>query len=302
MNGTIDVAGAVDLHAHCGPSIYNRRVDGYEFAREAAAAGMDAVVMKEHHLPTVYGVSYIERQLERDGHDIDVFGSVVLNYCNGGFNPFAVQAAIDYGAKVVWAPTVDARHHAAEMGKPVGQYGDWISDGDTDLAREYEGAEGLFALDDEGDLTDDVRLCLDKVVDADVVFAVGHLSNEETEAIVEYLADQGHEKIVVDHPTFFVTDLGIDQQRRLAEMGAVMNFVFCGISPKSRWHSNEHLYETIRAVGVDNCVVSSDMGQIANPSSPEGLRILGEILLQEGLSEAEYTRLVEHRPKALLDL
>jgi hypothetical protein len=99
----VDITGAVDMHAHCRPSLYERRVDGYELASLAAAAGMDAVVMKSHYLPTVYGVPYIEQLLDRDGvSDFTVLGSVVLNYCNGGYNPNMVRTALDMGAAVVW--------------------------------------------------------------------------------------------------------------------------------------------------------------------------------------------------------
>jgi len=295
MKGRVDIEGAIDLHAHCGPSVFDRRVDGYEYASEAAAAGMDAVVMKEHHLPTVYGVPYIERLLARDGTDIEVVGSVVLNYCNGGFNPFAVDAAIGYGAGVVWGPTLDAKHHGEvlELGGHVFAGGE---------GEEYESVDGISALDDEGDLTEDVRLCVRKIAESDIVLCLGHVSYEETRKIAEYAADLGHEKVVVDHPNFPVTGLDIEQQEALVSLGVVLNFPFNAISPTYSWVSNEQLYENIREIGVDNCVLSSDVGQIPNPSSPESLRLLGEALFEEGLSQAEFDRMAKDAPRELLDL
>ncbi|WP_254533047.1 DUF6282 family protein [Natrinema gelatinilyticum] len=292
MTDPIDVTGLVDLHLHCGPSPFDRRTDGYEAALEAARAGMDAIVLKEHHLPTVYGVEYIDRLLEREGYDIEVVGSTVLNYCNGGFNPFAVEAAIEYGAGVIWAPTIDAAHHASR----TGDLGAFLG---VDAGPEYDDREGVTALED-GELRRDVRLCLDKVVAHDVVFCVGHLSYEETLAIVEYLADDDHERVVVDHPNYHVTDLSIEQQRTLADLGAYMNFPFMGLSPKYRWISSEELYENIRALGIDRCVLSSDVGQQVNPSSPESMRILGETLRAEGLSTAEFQTMAAENPKSLL--
>jgi len=295
MKGRVDLEGAIDLHAHCGPSVFDRRVDGYEYASEAAQAGMDAVVMKEHHLPTAYGVPYIERLLERDETNIDVVGSVVLNYCNGGFNPFAVDAAIGYGAGVVWGPTLDARHHGEvlELGGHV-----FASGG----GEEYEDVDGIDALDEDGTLTEDVELCLRKIADSDVVLCLGHVSYEETRKIVEYATEMGHEKVVVDHPNFPVTDLDREQQETLASLGATLNFPFNAISPTYGWASNEELYENVREVGVDSCVLSSDVGQIPNPSSPESLRLLGEALLEEGLSQAEFDRMVTDAPRELLGL
>lgn len=296
MDGTISLEGAVDLHAHVAPSVFDRRVDGYEHAIEAAEAGLDAVVLKEHHLPTIYGVPFIQRLLERGDAEIQVFGGIVLNYCNGGYNPFAVQSAIEYNSKVVWAPTVDARNH----GQKTGGVGTYLNV--TDTGDEYRDVDGLYALDASGALKEEVSSCLNKVIENDVILAIGHLSYEETKSMVEYVVDRGHKKVIVDHPNYYITDFDIDQQRELASLGAILNFMFIGLSPKFHYISSRELYENIREIGVDNCVVASDMGQVANPSTPEALRIMGELLLEEGLTAEEYQTMVETTPKRLLGL
>jgi hypothetical protein len=291
----LDLTDAVDLHTHVGPSSFDRRVDGYECALEVANAGMGGVVMKEHHLPTVYGVPYIEQLLDAADVTVEVFGSVVLNYCNGGFNPFVVESALQHGAAAVWAPTIDARHHADQ----TGQLGAFLG---VEAGEEYEGAEGIVALDDNGDLRDDVRLCLDKVVAHDALFCVGHLSFAETREIVSYLADANHEKIIVDHPNYRVTDLNLDQQHELVSLGATLNVPFMAISPKYHWIDATTIADNIRDVGVDNCVLTSDVGQVTNPSVPESLRIFGETLRSEGLSAAEIRQMLVDTPRTMVDL
>jgi hypothetical protein len=293
MTDRIDLTGAVDLHTHVGPSPFGRRVDGYESAVEAGSAGMDAIVMKEHFLPTAYARPYVDRLLDRDGIDVEAIGSTVLNYCNGGFNPFAVQAAIDYGAEVIWGPTIDAAHHAEQ----TGELGTFLG---VEAREEYADVEGIRALDEAGELRDDVRLCVEKIAANDVVLALGHLSFPETRAVVEYASELGHEKVVVDHPNYHVTDLRLDQQRELVSLGAVLNFPFMAISPKYHWIESDDLAENIRQIGVDNCVLSSDVGQRVNPSVPESLRILGETLRSEGLSTDEIEQMIERTPKELL--
>lgn len=298
MQQAVSLQGAVDLHGHCGPSPFPRRVDGYEYATEAARAGLDAVVLKEHFLPTVYGVPFIERLLRREGLDITPVGSVVLNYCNGGFNPFVVEQALAYGARVVWAPTIDARNHGEKTGG-VGQYG--AVGGGGDPPPEYDGVEGIRAIDDDGALREPVARCLDKVAGHGAVLAVGHLSFEETAAMVRYAVDRGGD-VVVDHPLYGITDFDAGQRETLVSLGAHLNFPFAAVSPRFHWATVDDVYGAIRGVGVDNCVVSSDMGQLGNPSAPDGLRILGELLLEAGLSVEEYRALVETTPKALLGL
>lgn len=290
----VDLGGAVDIHAHVGPSLIDRRVDAHECAVEVAEAGMAGVVFKEHFLPTVYGVPFVDRLLDRDGHAVEAMGSVVCNYAVGGFNPHAVGTAIEYGARVVWGPTLDARHHARQ----TGELGSFLG---AEAGEEYAGKEGITALDGEGDLRDDVQLCVEKVAAADALFCLGHLSFEETRAVVEYADDRGAD-VVVDHPTYGVTDLDADQQRELAALGAKLNFPFMAISDAYGWSTPAALADAIRAVGVDNCVVSSDVGQVENPSVPEALRRLGSALLAEGFSAAEFDRMVRTAPRELLGM
>lgn len=295
MSDSIDITGAVDLHSHASPSPFNRRVDGYECASQCAAAGMDAVVLKEHYLPTVYGIDYIDRLLAANDEEIQVFGSVVLNYCNGGFNPFMVQAALDYGAKVIWAPTIDAKNH----GDKTDGVGRFL--GVEELPEEYHGIAGLSALE-SGELTDDVRLCIRKIAEEDAILAVGHLTYDETEAMVAYASELGHDKIVIDHPLFGITDFDRDQMAKLVSLGAYLNFPYNGLGPRFRWSSTEEIVALVDAFGVDHCVVSSDVGQVGNPSAPEALQMMGELLVMEGLSADEYETLVEDNPKDLLGI
>lgn len=44
--------GAIDLHCHSGPDIVPRSVTDIELARQGQAAGLRAVVIKNHHTPT----------------------------------------------------------------------------------------------------------------------------------------------------------------------------------------------------------------------------------------------------------
>lgn len=297
MNFNVSVENAVDLHAHSDPSLFDRRLDGFEFAQLAADAGMDAIAIKHHYLPSTYGIPYIDRLLEQNNLQIEVIGSVALNYCNGGFNPFMIQTAIEMGAQIVWFPTIDARHHGRLSGS-IGRHSSLTGGGQ--MLEEYEDKEGLYALDENGDLKESVKLCLRKIVDNDVMFSTGHTSYEEAFKMVSYAAELGHDKMFVDHPNGFVPDFSMEEQLALVEQGAYMNHIFTMIAPKGHEISNEELYRSVVDVGVENCIISSDMGQIGNPHSPDALVMMGELLLEEGLTNEEFRTLVEHNPKKLL--
>src|SRR4029078_10463717 len=54
--------GAVDLHCHSGPSVMARLVDHIDAVEEAAAAGMRAVLFKDHYYPTAPIVELIRER------------------------------------------------------------------------------------------------------------------------------------------------------------------------------------------------------------------------------------------------
>lgn len=112
------LTGAVDIHVHHGPDLYPRIQDPIELARYAQAAGIRAVCIKTHTFPTVQ-FALLTRKIVPG---IDIFGSLACNLQVGGVNPIAVEAAIKYGARQIWLPTIDSTNHAKVTGA-IGQHG-----------------------------------------------------------------------------------------------------------------------------------------------------------------------------------
>src|SRR5215217_7649173 len=94
--------GAVDIHIHHAPDLYPRIQDPIELAQDARAAGMRAVCIKRHNFPTA-GLAQMAHKIVPE---VDVFGSIACNRQVGGLNPLAVEAAIKYGVRQVWLPTI----------------------------------------------------------------------------------------------------------------------------------------------------------------------------------------------------
>lgn len=295
MNSNVNMDGAVDFHTHCGPSLDERRVDGYESAIEAAQNGFDGLVLKEHYLPTVYGIPYIDRLLDADGVDIEVMGSLVMNRCNGGYNPEMVSTCLGFGAKVIWAPTKDA-YHDCEMSGSIDTQAEQPSEGD---------GESLYALDEEGEIKPEVRACLDHIISEDAVLGLGHASFEETVAMVVYMSDHTTGTAVVDHPDYYIPGFDLEQQQELVECGAYIDYMYLSISPMFGHLSPlsyAEIYDNIRTLGVDNCLLASDCGQVANSSGPDGIRILAELLYSEGLTQSDIDVLIKDNPKQILGI
>ena len=111
----LSLEGAVDVHVHADPELFGRIGDAVEVARRCEAAGMRALVFKAHHEGTMTRAHFANRQLTT----LRAYGGLVLNDFVGGINPTAVQAALELGARIIWAPTMHSRHHEETFGRSM---------------------------------------------------------------------------------------------------------------------------------------------------------------------------------------
>ena len=85
-------------------------------AQEASDAGARALVMKAHIFETATRAKVAQEKFP----NIQLFGGIALNEEVGGLNAAAVRAVADLGGKIVWFPTLAARHEKQQMGKEGG--------------------------------------------------------------------------------------------------------------------------------------------------------------------------------------
>ena len=159
--------GAVDLHCHSGPSVMARLVDHIDAVEQAAAAGMRAVLFKDHYYPTAPIVELIRKRYAHLG--VEPLGAIVLNNALGGFNAYAVEHALKMGSKVVWMPTVSAANHIREG------HNKKLLVAKSEMRR----ATALSVVNEHGDLRDEVKPILDLVAEHDAVLSCGHLHISE---------------------------------------------------------------------------------------------------------------------------
>lgn len=284
--------GAIDLHTHQGPSVFHRH-HFMDVARNARDLGMRALVFKSHHTVTIDRAAWAQATFP----ELEVFASIVLNYANGGINAFAVDHALRLGARVVWMPTVDTVMQQRHFGS-IGGYG---SKQAFDLPSFYAGAEPIRIADDNGVLAPGLDEVLDLVKEHDAILAVGHVTPDETDSLVNAAASKGITRILIDHPYLPFTELGdVGHQKALVEAGATLNYAFSQLTP--RWYciSPPEMVEHMRLVGVDHIVLSSDLGQLHNPLPADGIRQFVQILLEEGVDAGEIDTMLKRNTARLL--
>lgn len=278
------IKDSIDMHMHPAPSAGPCRLDAIQAAQQAQQAGMKAIVLKSHSYTAA--VAIIVNQLVPE---IKVIGSICLNYEVGGLNYHAVQNAAGLGAKIVWMPTFAAANSInkfRELGLPL------------------EG-EGISLLDGSGKLVPEMGRILSIIKNNSMVLATGHISPHEAFVLIKEAINTGIKKMIITHPTdkeFGENHFTIDDMKELAAMGAFIEFTIIGILPNEFCHDPAQLAQTIKTIGPEHCIVSTDLGQPQNPLPVEGMRLFIATLLHHGITRKEVEMMIKSNPAKLLDL
>ncbi len=271
--------GALDIHVHCAPDPrVERRGSAIDVARQALEMGMRGMVLKSHEYPT-QPMAYTASQAVPG---VTLIGGVALDVEVGGLNPMAVESTAKMGGRVVWMPTFSAR-----------------------ADRRHKGLSGgISILDDAGKLVPEVYPILESIKAHDMVLATGHLSTEESMALVAEARNMAIERLVVTNATTmsFRTGMTLEDMKTLASMGAYIEHCIHVMMPLTYRMMPRDLVDIITAIGMERCIVSTDFGQDFHPMPAEGLRMGIATLLQAGLEEVEVGMLVKDNPARLLGL
>ena len=276
------VQGAYDLHVHVAPDVPERRIDDRTLAQRFAELGLAGFALKSHYTSTAERAQVVSALVP----GVEVVGTLTLNWAVGGLNALAVEIAAREGARIVWMPTVDSPAETAGRTEP--KEGDkvplWAR-----LQHELRGlglsVEPLHVTDAEGRLLPETREVLRAIARHDLILATGHLDRDDTFAVVDGALEEGVAHIVVTHPEFPCQDFSLDDQRALAERGCLLER--CLSTPLSGKTSWEHVFDGVRAVGVERSLFSSDCGNPDYPPVEDGLALWADRLLGAGFGEDE---------------
>jgi Family of unknown function (DUF6282) len=276
------VRGGFDVHVHVAPDVVERRIDDVSLARRFQELGLAGFVLKSHYTSTAERARVVSAAVP----GVTALGGIALNRAVGGLNALAVEVAAREGARVVWLPTVDAVSEAGAKDevKPGVTPPVWAR-----LQRELRerglDMEPVLVLDGAGGLLPEAQDVLASVAAHGLVLATGHLGREETFAVVEAAAEDGIGDVVVTHADYPAQGLTPTDQRELAERGALIER--CFTTPHTGKVSWEKWLEGTRAAGPERCVLSTDLGQVANPPVEDGLALLADRLLEAGFTDEE---------------
>jgi hypothetical protein len=282
--------GAIDVHVHSGPGVIPRSLDHFEAVQQCLDAGMKGLILKDQHGMTA-NQAYLLKKYVFKNAPIHIFGGMPLNNATGGISVHAVNAAITYGAKIIWMPTMSAKNHI-EFHKHHKSF--FSKHERKDLAE-----TPLTILGPDKKLLPQIKKICELIAEADVILGTGHLYLEEIKLLVDAAIKIGVKKILMQHPEF-VINASIDDMIELADKGVFIEHSYTTVISKSV--TKEYLFEMIREVGANRTIVGSDLGQEGRIYPVEGLRNFIKEMLDMGLEEEEIDWLLRKNPAKLLNL
>jgi len=283
-------AGVIDLHAHSHPDVFGRNMDDIDLARLAKEKGLRGIVLKNHITMTADRAALVMKTVP----GIEVWGGIVLNKAVGGINPDAVEwmHRMNGGrGKVVWLPTFESDKHVKTFGKPD--------------------AKGLVVAPN-GVVSPEMEAILKIIARENLVLATGHVHPEEILAVVKRGRELGVKNMIITHGLTNVPGLSMAQAKQVVDMGAVIEVCFLQFQAGEHaplaflrhWTKIDakHVAEAVKTLGAAGLVVSSDLGQSANMTHPDGLEVAIGAMKREGISDADIDTMMRKNPARLLGL
>jgi hypothetical protein len=284
------VVGVIDMHVHSHPDVFGRSMDDVDVATLARSRGMRGILLKNHISETASRAALVMRVVP----GIEVFGGIVLNKAVGGINPDAVEWMHRvYGGRgrVVWLPTFESDKHVKTFSKPD--------------------AVGLMVAPN-GQVTPEMEAILKIIARENLLLATGHVHPEEIVAVVRRGRELGVKNIIVTHGLTNVPGLTMAQAKEIAALGAVIEVCYlqfqagpnAPLAFLTHWTQigAKHVAQAVKEFGARSLVISSDLGQSANITHPDGLEAAIAAMKREGISDADIDTMMRKNPARLLGL
>jgi hypothetical protein len=280
QNDTISLKGAIDIHVHQDPDSAPRAIDADDVARQAKAAGMRAVVLKNHWEDTA-ALAYMVRKMVPG---IAVFGGITQDLAVGGINSEAVKHMADmkggYG-RIVWLPTFDAQNQVKDKGPEV-------------------------KVSENGKLLPSVLALLDYIATRkQLALETGHVSAEEALMVIREARIRGIAHIVCTHGMTGPTNLSVAQAQEAVKMGAYIEMVYGAVLDSNGKTTLQQYAGWIKAVGPAHVILSSDLGgarPYPRPMPTAGMLEFMTGLNKLGISVADINLMAKTNPARILGL
>ena len=118
--------------------------------------------------------------------------------------------------------------------------------------------------------------------------------------IIKAAKAAGVNRIYVQHPMLARVGMSVEVQKEAAKMGALIEYVLGeGLGPQKEF---EHWVEGIRAVGPENVLLGSDLGQWGRALPTDGYKLILPRLRKAGFTQAQLDLMTKRNPARFIGL
>ena len=274
---TEELKGIIDAHVHVGPATalsISRTLDAIEAAQIAKRHGMRAIVFKQHYLETASWAYLVSRMVP----GIQLFGGIALNRSVGGLNPNAVEQVATFAGgfgRVVYMPTFESEHY--NPGSPI-----------------------AVPISKNGQLLPAVHEVLKVVAKYEMSLSTGHSSPQESLMLIKAAKAAGINRIYVQHPALERVGMSIELQKEAAKMGALIEYVLGEALGTPQQF--DHWAAGIKAVGPENVIIGSDLGQWGRAIPTDGYKLVIPRLRKAGFTQEQIDLMTKRNPARFIGL
>ena len=277
--------GAFDMHVHNTPSTTNRSYNAIIHAMAGHEQGMRGIYFMCHYSDTIQK-AYLARQVVPG---IELFGGIALNNWIGGLNVAAIDNFAQFTGgcfRGVKMPSKDAGNDIAEK-----------------AGKRPSFDVGLWLIDKSGNLVPKLDPILKTIAKNDLILMTGHVSAQESLAVIKGAKAAGVRKMVLTHAFSKAEHVSIDIQKQCADLGAFVEHLSLHYyAPDDEKILPADAVKAIRKIGAERCILSSDLGVPTYPAPVAGHLEHVLALMRAGLTKEEMDWMIRKNPARLLGL
>jgi hypothetical protein len=281
----LTLKGVSDLHIHANPDSRERAMSELAFARQAQRAGYRSVMFKSNDFSS-HDRAYLIREALPG---FEAFGGLCMNRVHGDIvNVVAAQKALQTVGNLcrcIWMPTTDAAYGVKALKQP---------------------GTGIPVLSDAGTVLPQVVRVMELCAEADIIFATGHSSPDESLVLARKAREVGVKKFVVTHANSTIWKLTHDQIRQAVELGGYIEFCYLpnlwgpGTSLPDFARMSDAEFVAYVSVAPEHSFVTTDLGQLGMPNPVDGMRMCIAALQKAGVPQNAVDAMVRTTPAMLV--
>ena len=270
--------GAVDLHYHVDPGY-----GVYENLAQAKAAGVRALLLKNHYEPTGALVMLLRPQFS----GLELYAGFVFNRSNGGIN----VPGVEYMASI--------------RGEPKPARIVWLPAGDTE--KEAKGGRNpnpnapFVAVSKNGQLVPEVKQAIAVIVKNNLTLASGHVVPDDAMLVFREARAAGVQRLIATHAADLTGKMTLEQMKEAAKLGVWIEFDYRNTLEDNRT-------DLIRGVGPEHCFLSEFWTKNGGNGSPKeyagaaGVGAFAAEMKKRGFTDREVEMIFKDNPAKAIGL